>query len=89
MRPSKRVHGALFSLSVSPSATGAAQVACVVSKKVSPKATVRNLVKRRCREAARACALPSHALVFTAKAAAAKATYAAVKADVQALVARA
>src|SRR3990167_9710528 len=51
----RRFHGALFSLSVTelPSGARGPKCACVVSKKVSPKAVERNLIKRRCREAVR------------------------------------
>ena len=66
----RRVHGTYFSLSVAPLTEATApKVACVVSKKVSPKAVVRNQVQRRCREAARMLVrdvMPC-ALVFTAK----------------------
>ena len=49
----RRLHGALFSLSYSPLPAGATKVSCVVSKKVALKAHDRNLLKRRCREVLR------------------------------------
>ncbi|MBI5470501.1 ribonuclease P protein component [Candidatus Kaiserbacteria bacterium] len=53
----RREYGAFFSLSIGPSAGGGSasggKFAVVVSKKVSPKAVVRNLIKRRTRDALR------------------------------------
>ena len=68
------------------------KVACVVSKKTAARAVDRNLIKRRWREAMRQC-LPSapapSALVFYAMRPAGNASYADIKNDVGALVARA
>jgi ribonuclease P protein component len=50
IRSPRRVHGALFSLSVAPGELREARFACVVSKKVAAKAVVRNSIKRRCRD---------------------------------------
>ena len=55
-RRQSRLFGVYFSASVSYEASKAATLpryACVVSKKVAPKAHDRNLIKRRCREAIR------------------------------------
>lgn len=67
------------------------KIACVVSKKVAARASARNAIRRRCREAARAelarikepCTL-----VFYAKREAAEATFSDLKRDVEKLVAR-
>ena len=68
---SRRVHGALFSLAIAPRALAeGVQFACVVSKKVSPKAVERNRIKRCCREAVRSFTVKERApqtLVVTAK----------------------
>ncbi|MBI4093870.1 ribonuclease P protein component [Candidatus Kaiserbacteria bacterium] len=91
-RPSKRFHGALFSLSVAPlPPVRQWAYACIVSKRVAGKATHRNRIKRRCREAARRSLkeFPPQkpaALVFRAKEAAGEATFADIDADVRALV---
>ncbi|OGG70009.1 ribonuclease P protein component [Candidatus Kaiserbacteria bacterium RIFCSPHIGHO2_12_FULL_53_13] len=88
----RREHGALFSVSfgVLPSKNSSVtKAACVVSKKTAARATDRNLIKRRCREAARECLrevkLPL-ALIFYAKRAAHSASYAAVKEDIELLI---
>jgi len=91
-RVTRRLHGTLFSLSVSPlSRDRTSSFACVVSKKVVGKAVRRNLLKRRCREAARERmrtlpTLTPVALVFRAKKAAANAVFADVARDIYALV---
>jgi len=61
-----------------------------VSKKIATRATVRNLIKRRCRAAYRAADAPSVscALVFSAKRTAAGAAYKDIAADIAELVAR-
>src|SRR3989344_5306477 len=47
----KRIVGELLLLSVSPSVGSVEpKFTCVVSKKISPRATDRNTLKRRCRE---------------------------------------
>ena len=66
--------------------------ACVVSKKVSPKAVERNLIKRRCREAARALILKRNealALVFYAKREARGAAFENIRKDTASLLGRA
>ncbi len=87
LKTEKRLISSLFSLSVSKNEAPLAQIACVVSKKVSPKAVVRNTVKRRMRAALRSTTLPPHvSLVLTAKKAAADASYADLREDVAHLV---
>lgn len=90
---SHRVHGELFSLQVAAlPGTAGPKAACVVSKKVSPRATERNALKRRCREALRPLMQTVNrplALVFHAKRTASGASAAAIAADVRALVQRA
>lgn len=91
IKPEKRIHGALFSLSIAPAPSGV-RFACTVSKKVSGKAVVRNLIKRRCRAAIRECeqaGLQGRALVFTAKKETAAAGYADIKNDVTHLLRKA
>ena len=88
----KRFHGKFFSLSASPLLSKRkVSVACVVSKKVAPKAVQRNLIKRHCREAVRAAtrksALPTpFALIFRAKKDVVGATFRDVLRDVASLV---
>ncbi len=87
-RQAKRLVGIYFSLSVSRSATGF-KCACVVSKKVSKSAVVRNRVKRLCREIVRTTV--SHdekavSLIFYAKKEAATADFPAIKADIESLL---
>lgn len=87
MRAPRKIHGSLFSVAISPLEGKTARFACVVSKRVAMKATVRNLIKRRCRAALAAHrALLPGAYVFTAKKDAAIATYADIKRDVESLV---
>lgn len=91
--PVRRMHGRFFSLTTNASlGAKASQAACVVSKKVSPRATARNLIKRRCR-AALAPLLRGHPepvrIILTAKRAAAGATYAELAEDVRELFERA
>lgn len=90
----RRFHGALFSLSVSglPSGVRGPKYACVVSKKVSPKAVERNLLKRWCREAVRTLVLQRVeplALIFYAKREARGATFADIRKDTTSLLERA
>src|SRR3989338_1166324 len=97
----RRFHGALFSLSVSalPSGARGPKCACVVSKKVSPKAVERNLIKRRCREAVRTLILKRNeapapqsaglALVFYAKREARGAAFEDIRKDTVSLLGRA
>ena len=88
----KRCHGRFFSLSAAPLAQGrCSSLACVVSKKVEPKAVERNLIKRRCREAVRAhirtrASAPPLLLVFRAKKEATGATFADMLRDIGGLV---
>lgn len=86
--PQKRLNSALFSVSVSGIPHARALAACSVSKKVSPKATVRNLVKRRMRSILSQLTLPHGAFVFTAKRQSADASFAETKQDLESLVAR-
>jgi len=87
--PTRRLHGALFSLSASPRASGGAKFACVVSKKVALKAHDRNLLKRRCREAARTYLKHLKAplaLVAQAKKQAVGASFADIREDIKNLI---
>jgi len=87
----RRIHGAYFSLLVSrlPEGRRGPRFTCVVSKKVSPKATRRNLIKRRCREIIRPLlreVVSGRALVFYAKSGAVSATFGDIERDLKALV---
>ncbi len=88
----KRYHGRFFSLSVASLPLGRhSSLACVVSKKVASKAVQRNLIKRRCREALRACIqkginVPSSIFVFRAKKDASNAAFADVFHDISGLI---
>lgn len=69
-----------------------AKASCVVSKKVSPKAVVRNKVQRRLRDITRPFVLSAgvpRAVVIRAKKQAAEADMAALRADLEPLLARA
>jgi ribonuclease P protein component len=87
-----RVHGRFFSLAVALiPGSDKQKVACVVSKKVSPRAVVRNALKRRCREVARAVLKEAHepaALVFQAKREAAGASFEEIEKDIRGLFER-
>jgi ribonuclease P protein component len=91
LRPTKRIQGAVFSLSIASRQQGPAW-AVVVSKKISKKAVARNLVKRRCRSVLtyelKKFREP-RALVFTAKRGAAEATFLDTKKDIETLLERA
>lgn len=88
IRSPRRVHGELFSLSISAGTTESARASCVVSKKVAMKAVARNTVKRHWRAV---CAkdmptLPTGTYVFYAKRGAAEASFAALEKDIRALL---
>ncbi|MDP2648757.1 MAG: ribonuclease P protein component [Patescibacteria group bacterium] len=91
--PLRRMSGAYFSLSCTSLPDGeSAKAACVVSKKVAARAVARNRIKRICREAVRAhlsSVKPPQAFVFTAKRAAAAASPADIRGDVERLLAAA
>ena len=88
LRPEKRLHGALFSLSITRDTPPVARIACAVSKKVALRANVRNAIKRRARNAIRSI-LPSfptgYAYVFNAKREAVNASYTEIKKDIESL----
>ena len=89
-RPARRISGDFFTLSIAPESSGP-KWATVVSKKVSVKAPVRNLIKRRTRSALRAALRGFNepvALVFQAKRGAEKATFAQLKGDLAKLLGR-
>src|SRR3989344_2672774 len=90
IRPGRRYGGTHFILTISPLASGGTRFTCVVSKKIAARATVRNLIKRRCRVAYRTADAPSVpcALVFSAKRTAAGATYKDIATDITELIAR-
>lgn len=88
-------HGTFFSLSfgtLSAQHNDAIKITCVVSKKTVARAVDRNLVKRKCRAAARDClagVIGPQAFVFYAKHSARGAPYSAIKGDVKHLIAQA
>jgi len=88
LRPGRRFHGALVTLSVASLEKGPARYSCVVSKKVSPLATTRNRIKRRLRNAVVAAGIPRQplALVFTAKKSSVDAAYRDIIADVSSVL---
>src|SRR4051812_13708290 len=87
--PKSRISGSLFILTTGPSGLATNKYACIVSKKVSSKATERNTIKRRCRAALRLLQAPRGKMfVFTAKSSSRDATYAEIKADVARLLGR-
>lgn len=85
-----RVHGRFFSLSVEPIQGPASCWTCVVSRKVAQGAVDRNRIKRWCREAVRARVKKEkpRALIFRAKATAARAIFAEIDQDVADLLSR-
>lgn len=87
-RPERRFSGELFSVAVAKALrTG---FACVISKKVAPRAVDRNTVKRRVRAVVspHLASLPPAAYVFYAKSGAPVATFAEVKRDIEKLLQR-
>jgi ribonuclease P protein component len=89
-RPQRRLHGTYLSLGVAPRPAHArAGVAFIVSKQVSPKAAVRNAIKRTLREAARPLlkSIPPLSLVVSVKRTAGTAEGSALRADLTALLA--
>ncbi len=87
LKPEKRLNSSLFSLSATRTDSETTQIACVVSKKVSAKAVVRNQAKRRMRMALKHATLPSHlSIILTAKKAVVNTSYALIRDDVSALV---
>ena len=86
------MHGRLFSLSrysSLPEGMAGPKAACVVSKKVSLKAVVRNTIERRCREAIRKNAKNMHkdtVYIFHAKKEAASALFSDINSDVEVLL---
>lgn len=89
LSPDKRLISSLFSLSRTKHEGTTSKVACVVSKKVSSKAVVRNGIKRRMRTALHGVTLPvGMSLVLTAKRQAVDAPYAVIRADVAELIER-
>ena len=91
MRGFKRLHGRFFSLSYGelPGRT-APGAATVVSKGVAARAVKRNLIKRRARSVLAKCLKNAGpiAYVLIAKKGADSATFPAIQADIQELVAR-
>ena len=91
-RPSPRAHGRFFSLSHTKTALfDGPKIVCVVSKKIAVRATDRNKIRRRCREALKMF-LPDIkepvALIFVAKREVVAATFDEIRNDVQKLLGR-
>ncbi len=87
----RRIHGTHFALATFPLPVGTQgpKAACVVSKRVSLKAVIRNQIKRRCRECirARSSILDTHrTYVFYAKKSSADTAFVDIQADVYALI---
>src|SRR3989344_2234430 len=88
---SHRLHGAYFSLALFsiPEGDSGPKAACVVSKKISPKAVIRNRIKRRCRESIRGCGSimdNSNIYVFYAKKTASDSTFPHIESDIRSLI---
>ncbi len=88
---SSRIRGSLFDLSYQPHDGAGLKAACVVPKKAMPRAVDRNKARRRVRAALMRLDLPRAplSLVFTARPEAREAPFAAIEADVRALVEKA
>ena len=90
--PTRRYQGTYFSLSVAPlPGSDVPRAACVVSKKVSLRASDRNLIKRRCRAvlSSKITHIESPvALVLNAKREALSATFAQLRDDIDRLLSR-
>ena len=89
----RREHGNFFALSwgALPSLENGPKIACIISKKTAHRAVDRNLVKRRCRAAARqllSSGKVDQVFIFTAKHTAARASFKEIKQDVTALIAK-
>lgn len=87
-KPERRIQGRLFSLLIKSSSEGRAQYGCVVSKRIATRATVRNRIKRLCREALRnmgSVSAPHGTFVFYAKNPSSTASYKEVSEDIAAL----
>ncbi|HEY4514038.1 MAG TPA: ribonuclease P protein component [Candidatus Paceibacterota bacterium] len=87
----KREHGKLFSLvsGAHGSPTNLLKIACVVSGKTARRAVDRNLIKRRCRAAAKTILARDHkanAYIFYARPSALSATYDDIKKDILNLI---
>ncbi len=89
LKPGKRLISSLFSLSATVQESAVTQIACIVSKKVSAKAVVRNTVKRRMHAALAGTKLPTGmSLVLTAKKTASQCPYSEVHKDITMLIER-
>lgn len=90
LKPQKRLVSSLFSVSITFKSEGSSKIACVVSKKVSMKAVVRNRLKRQMRAAlSSASPLPTGAdFVLTAKKQAGGVSYAELRDDIAVLIER-
>lgn len=90
LKPEKRLNSSLFSLSITYTGGESAKVACVVSKKVSMKAVVRNKLKRQMRAALKsAFPLPSGtSLILTGKKPALDVSYGELRDDILALISK-
>lgn len=89
---SRRIGGEYFFLTVASSlGDPCVKMTCVVSKKVSARANIRNLIKRRCRNIARpllSLIKGPCALIFSARREAAVASFSDLKRDIEKLLAR-
>jgi ribonuclease P protein component len=89
---SRRLHGAYFSLTVTPlSPESGVKTACVVSKKTAARAADRNKIERRCRESLRPILARINtpaALIFYGKREAVQASFGDIQKDINALLER-
>lgn len=89
----QRLHGALFSLAITPLPEGThSRVGCVISKQVAASAVMRNRTKRLCREAIRPTVQKMekpYIMAFFAKREASEASFRDISYDVEQLVKKA
>jgi ribonuclease P protein component len=91
MRGFSRLQGQFFTLSYGTIPGRGCGAACVVAKKVAPRATARNRIRRRCTTVLRGL-LPtalSRCYVFLAKKTASSASFDAIREDIQLLIVKA
>lgn len=86
----RRINGALFTLVIGTlPLSNTPKIACIVSRKISTKAVIRNRIKRHCREAVRPLfdtLLSSTVILFYAKKESRNASFEDIKKDTKMLI---